>query len=204
LNALRKKQQDSILDYQDQIESLNKKNAKIDRERERLQHEVIELTATVDQVQKDKLVAEKAAEKFENEARELANKAEDLIMHVNDLIRQRNRLQLQNNDLLKELHDVKIQVDNLQHVKQQLVQQLDETTRRLEEAESDRGQMQANCTRPNWNWTLSNRLWTMRAIRGPKWIINCPWPRLRYCNGRTNTREKSCSITRRSRISGRS
>lgn len=85
LNQLRKKHQESILDYQEQIEACHKKNSKIDRERQRLQHEVIELTATIDQVQKDKLVAEKAAEKFEAEARDLSNKADDLTQHVNDL-----------------------------------------------------------------------------------------------------------------------
>lgn len=81
-------------------------------------------------------MAEKAAEKFEAEARDLADKADDLEKHAQDLCRQRARLQLQNNDLLKELHDVKIQVDNLQHIKQQLVQQLEEARRRLEDAES--------------------------------------------------------------------
>ncbi|KAK6057953.1 hypothetical protein COOONC_04477 [Cooperia oncophora] len=55
MNVLRKKHQDACLDYQDQVEQLQKKNAKIDRERQRLQHEVIELTATIDQVQKDKV-----------------------------------------------------------------------------------------------------------------------------------------------------
>lgn len=55
MNVLRKKHQDALLDYQDQIEQLQKKNSKIDRERQRLQHEVIELTATIDQVQKDKV-----------------------------------------------------------------------------------------------------------------------------------------------------
>ena len=59
MNVLRKKHQDALLEYQDQIEQLQKKNAKwvqsmrvlvnvdvfrIDRERQRLQHEVIELT----------------------------------------------------------------------------------------------------------------------------------------------------------------
>ena len=43
------------MDYNEQIEGLQKKNAKIDRERQRLQHEVIELTATIDQVQKEKV-----------------------------------------------------------------------------------------------------------------------------------------------------
>lgn len=62
MNTLRKKHQDACLDYQEQVEGLHKKNNKIDRERQRLQHEVIELTATVDQLQKDKHVAEKLAE----------------------------------------------------------------------------------------------------------------------------------------------
>ncbi|VDK37773.1 unnamed protein product [Gongylonema pulchrum] len=55
MNVLRKKHQDACLDYTEQIEQLQKKNSKIDRERQRLQHEVIELTATIDQLQKDKV-----------------------------------------------------------------------------------------------------------------------------------------------------
>jgi hypothetical protein len=44
-------------------------------------------------------------------------------------------LQGENNELLKELHDNKVQIDNLQHVKHQLAQQLEEARRRLEDAE---------------------------------------------------------------------
>jgi chromosome segregation ATPase len=79
-----------------------------------LQHEVIELTATIDQVQKEKHAAEKAAERFEQQAIDLANKVEDLNKHVNDLAQQRQRLQAENNELLKEVHDQKVQLDNLQ------------------------------------------------------------------------------------------
>ncbi|VDL87299.1 unnamed protein product [Nippostrongylus brasiliensis] len=83
---------------------------RIDRERQRLQHEVIELTATIDQVQKDKHTAEKAAERFEAQTIELSNKVEDLNRHVNDLAQQRQRLQAENNDLLKvSIHSLKIQ-----------------------------------------------------------------------------------------------
>nr|AEY79495.1 paramyosin [Wuchereria bancrofti] len=124
MNILRKKHQDACLDYAEQIEQLQKKNSKIDRERQRLQHEVIELTATIDQLQKDKHLAEKAAERFEAQTIELSNKVEDLNRHVNDLAQQRQRLQAENNDLLKEIHDQKVQLDNLQHVKYQLAQQL--------------------------------------------------------------------------------
>lgn len=46
-------------------------------------------------------------------------------------------------DLLKEVHDQKVQLDNLQHVKYQLAQQLEEARRRLEDAERERSQMQA-------------------------------------------------------------
>lgn len=54
---------------------------------------------------------------------------------MNDLAQQRQRLQVENNELLKEIHDQKVQLDNLQHVKYQLAQQLEEARRRLEDAE---------------------------------------------------------------------
>ncbi|RCN41080.1 hypothetical protein ANCCAN_12963 [Ancylostoma caninum] len=79
--------------------------------------------------------AEKAAERFEAQTIELSNKVEDLNRHVNDLAQQRQRLQAENNDLLKEVHDQKVQLDNLQHVKYTLAQQLEEARRRLEDAE---------------------------------------------------------------------
>ncbi|VDL64086.1 unnamed protein product [Nippostrongylus brasiliensis] len=81
--------------------------------------------------------AEKAAERFEAQTIELSNKVEDLNRHVNDLAQQRQRLQAENNDLLKEVHDQKVQLDNLQHVKYTLAQQLEEARRRLEDAERD-------------------------------------------------------------------
>lgn len=97
-------------------------------------------------------IAEKAAEKYETQCRDLGNKVDDLQKHVNDLAGQRQRLQVikfcpamflykhsclqnENNELLKELHDNKVQIDNLQYVKHQLAQQLEEARRRLEDAE---------------------------------------------------------------------
>lgn len=80
-------------------------------------------------------VAEKAAEKYEAQSRDLQGKVEELNKHVNDLAQQRQRLQQENNDILKDLHETKVQVDNLQHLKHQLAQQLEEARRRLEDAE---------------------------------------------------------------------
>ncbi|KAK6057954.1 hypothetical protein COOONC_04478, partial [Cooperia oncophora] len=68
-------------------------------------------------------VAEKAAERFEAQTIELSNKVEDLNRH--------------------EVHDQKVQLDNLQHVKYTLAQQLEEARRRLEDAERERSQLQS-------------------------------------------------------------
>ncbi|MCP9260509.1 Paramyosin [Dirofilaria immitis] len=136
---------------------------KIDRERQRLQHEVIELTATIDQLQKDKHLAEKAAERFEAQTIELSNKVEDLNRHVNDLAQQRQLAKIiiiiviinsdnnngnnnnnnNNNNNDNNNNNNNIQLDNLQHVKYQLAQQLEEARRRLEDAERERSQLQA-------------------------------------------------------------
>lgn len=79
--------------------------------------------------------AEKAAEKYQSQAKEIQSKIEELNKHVSELTQQRVRLQAENNDYLTELHDVKVQMDNAQHIKAQLAQQLEEARRRLEEAE---------------------------------------------------------------------
>jgi len=138
LNSMRKKHQETILDYQDQVEQIHKKNNKVERDRTRYQHEVIELTRTIDQVQKEKHVAEKNAEKYQLQAKEVQCKIEDLSKHVADLSQQKNRLQAENNDYLKEMHDIKVQMEQSLHIKQQLSQQLEECRRRLDDAERER------------------------------------------------------------------
>ncbi|VDP39993.1 unnamed protein product [Soboliphyme baturini] len=97
-----------------------------------MQHEVIELTASIDQLQKDKHLAEKAAEKFEMLSRDLQNKVEDLLKNIDDVSQQRQRLQQENSDILKDLHDSK-ERSQMQAQFHQVQLELDSVTASLEE-----------------------------------------------------------------------
>lgn len=106
-----------------------------DKEKQKFQAEVFELLAQVETANKDKLIAQKNVEKLEYTVHELNIKIEEITRTVTEVTAHRQRLSQENTELIKEVHEYKVSLDNANHLKGQLAQQLEETRRRLEDEE---------------------------------------------------------------------
>ena len=106
-----------------------------DKEKQKLQAEVFELLAQIESSNKDKLIALKTVEKLEYTVHELNIRIEEITRTVTEVTAQRVRLSTENSELIKEIHEYKVSLDNVNHLKAQLAQQLEDTRHRLEDEE---------------------------------------------------------------------
>ncbi|OTF79199.1 Group 11 mite allergen-like protein (Paramyosin) [Euroglyphus maynei] len=132
---LRQKHQAATQEMQDQLDQLQKAKNKSDKEKQKFQAEVFELLSQLETANKEKLTALKTVEKLEYTVHELNIKIEEINRTVIELTSHKQRLTQENTELIKEVHEVKLQLDNANHLKTQIAQQLEDTRHRLEEEE---------------------------------------------------------------------
>lgn len=132
---LRQKHQAAVQEMQDQLDQVQKAKNKSDKEKQKFQAEVFELLAQVETANKEKLTAQKTVEKLEYTLHELNIRIEEINRTVTEVTAQRVRLSQENSELVKEVHEYKVSLDNANHLKGQLAQQLEDTRHRLEDEE---------------------------------------------------------------------
>lgn len=142
---LRKKHQEVIQDFQEQLENSNKHKNKVEREKQKFQSEVYELLAQIETANKDKLTAQKTVEKFEFVNHELNIRIEEMTRSVNEITAQKVRVSSENIELSKEVQECKVQIDNINYVKSNLATQLEDTRRKLEDEERRRSTLEQQC-----------------------------------------------------------
>lgn len=91
-HLLRKKHQEVVVDFQDQIDQLSKARARADKEKSKFQQEVYELLAQLDNVTKEKLLSIKTVEKLEVHVAELNVKIEELNRTIIDITNVKTRI----------------------------------------------------------------------------------------------------------------
>jgi chromosome segregation ATPase len=143
-HLLRKKHQEVVVDFQDQIDQLSKARARIDKEKSKFQQEVYELLAQLDNVTKEKLMSMKTVEKLEIHISELNVKIEELNRTIVDITSHKTRLSQENIELVKEVQDLKVNIENVTYLRTQIAGQLDDARRRLEDEERRRALIEAS------------------------------------------------------------
>lgn len=143
-NLLRKKHQEIVVDFQDQIDQLAKSKARTEKEKAKFQQEVYELLAQVESVTKEKLLSFKHVEKLEIHVQELSIKIEELNRTIVDITSHKTRLSQENLELTKEVQDLKVNLENSTYLKSQLAGQLEDARRRLEDDERRRTTLEAS------------------------------------------------------------
>ncbi|KYM91230.1 Paramyosin [Atta colombica] len=143
-HLLRKKHQEVVVDFQDQIDQLSKARARADKEKSKFQQEVYELLAQLDNVTKEKLMSIKTVEKLEIHISELNVKIEELNRTIVDITSHKTRLSQENIELVKEVQDLKVNIENVTYLKTQIAGQLDDARRRLEDEERRRALIEAS------------------------------------------------------------
>lgn len=142
-HILKKKHQEIIVDYQDQIDQLSKARGRSEKEKSKFQQEVYELLSQVESVSKEKILISKHSEKLEISISELSIKIEELNRTIIDITSHKTRLSQENIELVKEVQDLKVNIENAIYLKSQLVGQLEDSRRRLEDEDRRRTTLEA-------------------------------------------------------------
>lgn len=141
---LRKKHQEVVNDFQEQLDQLAKTKARTEKEKAKFQQEVYELLSQVEVINKDKLMAIKHVEKLEISIHEMNVRIEELNRTIIDITSHKTRLSQENIEMTKEVQDLKIQIENVSYLKSQVAGQLEDARRRLEDDERRRSLLEAN------------------------------------------------------------
>ncbi|CAG5099933.1 Similar to PRM: Paramyosin (Rhipicephalus microplus) [Cotesia congregata] len=141
---LRKKHQEIVVDFQDQIDQMSKARARADKEKAKFQQEVYELLAQLDNVTKEKVLSIKTIEKLEIHISELNVKIEELNRTIVDITSHKTRMSQENTELVREVQDLKVNMESIVYTKSQLASQLEDARRRLEDEDRRRMMVEAS------------------------------------------------------------
>ncbi|XP_063393467.1 paramyosin, long form [Cydia fagiglandana] len=142
-HLLKRKHQEIVVDFQEQIDQLTKGKARAEKEKSKFQAEVYELLAQVENVTKEKITVVKQCEKLEVSISELHIKIEELNRTIVDITSHKQRLSQENVELIKEVQDLKVNIENVVYLKSQLASQLEDARRRLEDEDRRRSLLEA-------------------------------------------------------------
>ncbi|XP_046664951.1 paramyosin, long form [Homalodisca vitripennis] len=143
-SLLRKKHQEVVNDFQEQLDQLAKAKARTDKEKQKFQQEVYELLSQIESSSKEKIVLVKQVEKLEVSIHEMNIRVEELNRTVIDITSHKTRLSQENIELVKEVQDLKVNIENATYLKSQLAGQLEDARRRLEDDERRRSLLEAS------------------------------------------------------------
>ncbi|CAH1113150.1 unnamed protein product [Psylliodes chrysocephalus] len=141
---LKRKHQEIIVDFQEQIDSLAKAKSRAEKEKSKFQAEIYTLIAQVESVSKERLISIKQCERLEITVNELNIRIEELNRTVVDITSHKTRLSQENIELTKEVQDLKVNIENVIYLKSQLAGQLEDARRRAEDDERRRSILEAN------------------------------------------------------------
>lgn len=141
---LKKKHNEIITDFQEQIEILQKSKARAEKEKAKFQAEIYELLSQVESSNKEKLVQSKHIERLEVSITELNVKIEELNRTVIDITSHKSRLSQENIVLIKDVQDLKSQLDTVSYSKSQVISQLEDARRRLEDEDRRRSMLESS------------------------------------------------------------
>lgn len=141
---LKRKHQEIIVDFQEQIDQLTKAKSRSEKEKGKFQAEVYELLSTIESNNKERLMQAKHVERLEITISELNVRIEELNRTVVDITSHKTRLSQENIELIKEVQDIKVNLENAIYLKSQLAGQLEDARRRAEDDERRRSILEAS------------------------------------------------------------
>ncbi|XP_075702307.1 uncharacterized protein LOC142666212 [Rhinoderma darwinii] len=131
--ALRKKHADSMAEFGEQIDNLQRVKQKLEKEKSELKMEIDDLASNMESVSKSKANFEKMCRTLEDQFSEVRSKDEEHIRVINDLNAHKARLQTENGENSRQLEEKESIISHLSRGKQAFTQQTEELKRQLEE-----------------------------------------------------------------------
>merc|ERR1719210_678867 len=124
--SMKKKQQDAVMEMNEQIEQLTKMKSKVESDKVKIMAEVADVRSATDEVNRSKASAEKSYRNLMNNLNDLNKKVEESNLHLGDLEAFKRRLTAENADVLRQLQELQNNASLLTKTRAGLVSSLDE------------------------------------------------------------------------------
>jgi len=104
--SMKKKQQDAVMEMNEQIEQLTKMKSKVEQDKIKILAEIADVRAATDEVNRSKASAEKSYRNLLNNLNDLNKKVEETNLMLGDLEAAKRRLTSENADTLRQLQEL--------------------------------------------------------------------------------------------------
>ncbi|KAL0119514.1 hypothetical protein PUN28_007766 [Cardiocondyla obscurior] len=138
LASLRKKHNDAVAEMGEQIDTLNKLKARVEKEKVQYYSELNDLRTSCDHLSNEKAAQEKIVKQLQHQLNETQGKLEEVNRTLNDFDAAKKKLSIENSDLLRQLEEAESQVSQLSKIKISLTTQLEDTKRLADEESRER------------------------------------------------------------------
>merc|ERR1712172_146816 len=106
LIGLKKKHQDAVAEMSEQIDTLSKMKAKIEKDKSQLMHEIQDVRAATEEIIRSKASAEKSTKNLVGTLNEVNKKVEEANLTLGDMDGAKRKLAADNADLLRQLQEI--------------------------------------------------------------------------------------------------
>merc|ERR1712172_198389 len=129
LIGLKKKHQDAVSEMSEQIDTLSKMKAKIEKDKSMLMHEVQDVRSATDEIGRSKASSEKSNKNLITALNDVNKKVEEANLTIGDMDAAKRKLASENADLLRQLQEIENNANLMAKYKIQLMGQLEEVRR---------------------------------------------------------------------------
>merc|ERR1719418_46182 len=138
LIGLKKKHQDAVAEMSEQIDTLSKMKAKIEKDKSQLMHEIQDVRAATEEIIRSKASAEKSTKNLVGTLNEVNKKVEEANLTLGDMDGAKRKLASDNADLLRQLQEIENNAALMAKYKVQLSAQLEEVRRVADDEAKER------------------------------------------------------------------
>merc|ERR1719225_880228 len=138
LIGLKKKHQDAVAEMSEQIDTLSKMKAKIEKDKGGLMHEIQDVRAATDEIIRSKASAEKSTKALVGTLNEVNKKVEEANLTLGDMDGAKRKLAAENADHLPQLQELENNAQLMAKYKVQLMSQLEEIRRVADDEAKER------------------------------------------------------------------
>ncbi|CAJ0945734.1 unnamed protein product, partial [Mesorhabditis belari] len=147
LASLRKRNNDQVAELTAQLENLQKNKSRIDKEKGLLQKQLDDINSQVDNETKARAEQERLAKTYEIQLGELQSKVDEQTRQINEYSTSKVRLMVDNTDLARTVEELETQLNTLTRAKAAYSSQLNEAKKALDE--ESREKQELNVTSKN-------------------------------------------------------
>ncbi|XP_042236029.1 paramyosin, long form-like isoform X2 [Homarus americanus] len=142
-HMLKKKHQEAVVDFQDQIDILTKSKYKVDKEKAKFQQESYELTEQLEKVTLESASYHKSIKSLNITIQEMNIRIEELNRTIVDITSSKQRLSVENVELTKSVQELKVKIEEVNYSLKSSGNSLEEYRRRFDVEEARRRKLES-------------------------------------------------------------